>query len=85
MRRATTGCSPPAGTLRIRYAHEGNSRLTTTDNTYGLPRARAYADLWYRDECRVFVEGVWADSLWQDLAPLPPDINRADLLNAFVD
>jgi Alginate export len=73
------------GDARFRYAHEGNSRLTTTDNTYGLPRVRAYADLWYRDECRVFVEGVWADSLWQDLAPLPPDINRGDLQNAFVD
>jgi hypothetical protein len=73
------------GDARFRFAREGNSRLTRTDNTYGLPRVRAYADLWYRDAFRVFVEGVWADSQWHDLAPLPPDIDRGDLQNAFVD
>lgn len=73
------------GDARFRFAREGNSRLTTTDNTYGLPRVRAYADLWYRDQFRVFVEGIWADSYWHDLAPLPPDVNRGDLQNAFVD
>ena len=73
------------GDARFRYVREGNSRLTTTDNTYGLPRVRAYGDLWYRDEFRVFVEGIWGDTFWQDLAPLPPDINRGDLQNAFVD
>ena len=73
------------GDARFRFAREGNSRLTRTDNASGLPRVRAYADLWYRDELRVFVEGIWADSLGHDLAPLPPDVNRGDLQNAFVD
>ena len=73
------------GEARFRYAREGNSRLTTTDNTYGLPRVRAYGDLWYRDEIRVFVEGIWAHSRWHEAEPLLQDVNRGDLQNAFVD
>jgi hypothetical protein len=39
---------------------------------------RAFGDLWYRDEVRVFVEGIWADSRWQEAAPLAQDVNPGD-------
>jgi Alginate export len=73
------------GEARWRYMNEDNSRLTQSDNVYSLVRTRVYSDLWYRDIFRVFVEGVWSDSLWHDLAPLPTDIDRGDFQNLFVD
>lgn len=68
-----------------RTMNEVDSRLTIQNNDYGQVRTRLYGDLWYRDEFRLFVEGIYADSFWQNLAPLPIDINRADFLNLFVE
>ncbi len=73
------------GELRTRYMNEYNSRLTQTNNVYNLDRVRIYGDLWYRDDFRVFVEGIGAWTQFGDLKPLPVDQNMADLLNAFVD
>jgi hypothetical protein len=73
------------GEFRIRYADETNSRGTGKGNNYDLSRVRVYGDLWYRDTFRVYVEYIDADVLHESLAPLPTDINRGDLLNAFVD
>ena len=68
-----------------RYMNEYNSRLGQVDNTYLLNRARVYADVWYEDRFRIFAEGIFAYSMWQDLPKLPIDENRYDFLNLFVD
>ncbi len=73
------------GELRNRLVSEYNSRLTQADNNYDLTRVRVYGDLWFRDDFRVFAEFLGAYSNWQDLAPLPTDVDRADFLNLFVD
>jgi hypothetical protein len=73
------------GEERIRYANEMDSRLTGKDNVYELWRSRVYGDLWYRDLFRVYVEYLDAQSFNQDLPPLPIDVTRNDLLNAFVE
>jgi hypothetical protein len=64
---------------------EPHSRAGLRENVYDLFRARVYGDLWYRDQFRIYVEFIGADSLWQDLAPQPIDVNRADFLNLFMD
>jgi hypothetical protein len=73
------------GDVRSRFENKYNDRLTQRDNNYTLYRTRVYTDLWYRDDLRVFVEYIGAWSVDQDLARLPIDENKSDLLNAFVD
>jgi len=73
------------GDIRGRYENRWNDRLGQRDNVYGLGRVRTYGDLWYRDDFRLYLEGIFAASAWHDLAPLPIDQNRADFLNLFVD
>ncbi|MFO0937078.1 MAG: alginate export family protein [Gemmataceae bacterium] len=73
------------GSAWTRLMNETNSRLTQGDNNYVLNRARVYADLWYEDRFRVFVEGIFSYSMWQDLPKLPIDENRYDFLNLFID
>jgi Alginate export len=73
------------GEERLRYMYEINSRLTGRFNDYLLQRTRLYGDLWYKDWFRVYVEFLDAQSYGQELAPLNIDIDRTDLLNAFVD
>jgi hypothetical protein len=73
------------GELRDRFMEEKHSRLTYPDNNYDLLRARVYGDLWYKDTFRIYAEFISAGSLWQDLAPLPIDVNKADFQNLFVD
>jgi len=68
-----------------RYMHETNSRLLEANNDYLLARTRVWGDLWYADTARLYGEYLWADSFAEDLAPLPIDVNRGDLLNLFVD
>lgn len=69
----------------MRYHNEYNSRLGARDNIYVLDRTRLYADLWYRDRARVYVEGIASFTEYQDLAPLPIDRTGPDFLNLFVD
>src|SRR5262249_33246990 len=73
------------GEERLRYMYEINSRLTGRFNHYLLERTRLYGDLWYRDWFRLYVEFLDAQSFGQDLAPLNIDIDRTDLLDAFVE
>jgi hypothetical protein len=73
------------GEERVRYMYEIDSRLTGKFNDYTLLRSRLYGDLWYKDWFRVYVEYIDAQSFGQDLPPLAIDINRDDLLNAFVE
>jgi hypothetical protein len=68
-----------------RYMNEYNSRLTERDNVYNLTRVRAYGDLWYRDQFRLYAEFIGAYSNFQDLPSTPLDVNRADFLNLFLD
>ena len=73
------------GQFWARYMNESNSRLSPADNDYTLTRVRAYADLLVGENLRFFGEFIWADSLGEDLAPLPIDVNLGDALNLFVE
>jgi hypothetical protein len=88
LKRMHCGCNwmlSIGGEERVQVKNEIDSRLTARDNDYQLLRSRIYGDLWYRDIFRVYVEYYDARSYNEDLPPLPIDINRNDLLNAFVD
>lgn len=73
------------GQASSRYMNEWNSRLTEQNNVYDLYRVRTYGDLWYKDVFRFYVEGIYADSAWQDLPPQVIDRNKGDFQNLFVD
>ena len=75
------------GEERIRQMNEVNGRLTGKNDNYQLLRSRVYADLWYEDKVRVYaVEYIRrADLQREHVPPRPIDVNRSDLLNAFVD
>ena len=73
------------GQFWSRYMDENNSRLSPNDNDYALTRVRAYADLLVGDNLRFFGEFIWADSLGEELSPLPIDVNLGDALNLFVE
>ncbi|HEX5271671.1 MAG TPA: alginate export family protein [Gemmataceae bacterium] len=73
------------GEERIRYNNEVDSRLTGKDNVYESYRSRVYADLWYRDVFRVYVEYFDANVSNQDLPRSPSDVNKSDLLNLFAE
>jgi len=73
------------GCYWIRYMDEHNSRLTEADNEYNLQHVRVFGDVWYSDWLRVYGEYVWADSFGETLAPVPPDVDRGDILDLFVD
>ena len=57
------------GQMWWRHMHEVNSRLSGKDNTYELFRVRPWVDLWYRNDVRVFVEFISAQTFNQDLKP----------------
>jgi hypothetical protein len=88
LHRCRLGCDwlfNTGGEVRIRPMHENNSRLSGRDNAYDLLRTRVYGDLWYRDNCRVYLEYLDAHSFNLDLPPQGIDENRSDFLNLFVD
>lgn len=78
------------GELRYRYMDERN-RLRAPfvppngHSTYDLLRWRQYFDLKHSDWVRVYVEGIDASINHNDLPATGIDLNRWDLLNAFVD
>lgn len=73
------------GEERVRSMNEVDSRLTTVHNQYMLTRSRLYADVWYRDQVRVYAEMQDSQSTAQALPPLKSDIDHADLLDLFAD
>jgi hypothetical protein len=75
------------GEERVRYMNEVDSRLNKAgvDNTYELVRSRVYADLWYCDVFRVYVEFLDAVTVNQDLTPAPIDKVKPTFLNLFID
>lgn len=73
------------GDVRSRYQNEYNSRLGPNNNDYHLSRLRVYGDLWFRDDVRLYAEGIGAFTTGQELRPLPIDDTGFDLLNVFAD
>ncbi|SFP98649.1 Alginate export [Nitrosomonas cryotolerans] len=75
------------GSFWYRYMHETDSRLNISgkNNDYHLTRTRVHADLWYRDQVRIFAEFLDARSFGPELTPLAIDRNHTDLLNLFAD
>lgn len=75
------------GQFWYRYMHETDSRLNAggQDNKYHLFRTRFHADLWYRDQFRLFAEFIDARALGLDLPALATDRNYTDILNLFAD
>lgn len=73
------------GQAWYRYQNEYNARLTEQNNISPLVRTRAYLDVWYQDKFRFFIEGIYADNVSHDIAPLPTDIDRGDFQNLFAD
>lgn len=73
------------GNYWARYMNEYNSRLGAVNNDYTLMRTRVYGDLVHGSGLRLFTEFIWADIFEEELSPLPIDVNRGDLLNAFVE
>ncbi|MER3416649.1 MAG: alginate export family protein [Gemmataceae bacterium] len=71
------------GEFRWQGKVENNRRLNGNNNTYNLFRERLYADTWYADVIRFYVEGIDASSANEDEPPLVIDENRWDLLNIF--
>jgi hypothetical protein len=68
-----------------RYLNEYNARLGRVDNQYLLSRDRVFADLWYQDSFRFYVEGISSFSNFQRLPKLPIDQTGVDFLNLFAD
>lgn len=75
------------GEERVRYMDEngGYARFTGQANVYELIRSRVYADVWYLDWFRLYVEMQDSRIANNDLPPLPNDVDHADFLNLFVD
>jgi hypothetical protein len=73
------------GEFRTRYANERNSQGSGITNDYTLLRTRLYGDAWYRDEFRMFVEFIYAETFDPELPPLSIDGTGPDLLNAFFE
>lgn len=73
------------GSFWYRYMRESDLRLTNRDDNYHMIRSRFHADLWYRDNVRLFAEFLDARTFGQSLAPLPTDVNHTDMLNLFAD
>jgi hypothetical protein len=73
------------GEERLRYMDEVNSRLSGKNNDYLLTRSRVFADLWFQDIFRVYVEFMDSRSTHQNLKPLVIDVDHADFLNLFAE
>ncbi len=75
--------------VRVRYEGWGNQRFgaagDAADDSWGLLRVRAYADLHLGSIFRVYVEGIYADQYTRELGPRAIDRNRGDFLNGFLE
>jgi hypothetical protein len=75
------------GEERLRFMDEngGYQQITGKVNPETWYRSRVYADVWYRDLFRVYVEMSDARVFNDSLPPLSTDVDRADFLNLFAD
>jgi hypothetical protein len=74
------------GQYRMRYHSEHNIRglgYTGRDDDFLLHRLRLFANAEIGQIGRVYVEGIYAESAFEDFAPRAIEVNRGDLLNAF--
>lgn len=63
------------GEVRYRFNNHINYQLSGKGDTSDLTRLRAFGDLWYRDQVRLFVEVIDARIYNQDLPPTASDRN----------
>ena len=76
------------GQYRARYHGERNIRglgLTGVDDDFLLHRTRLFMNGKLGDRTRVYAEFIDAESNYEDFAPRAIEVNRADMLNLFVD
>ncbi|MEX2113004.1 MAG: alginate export family protein [Pirellulales bacterium] len=73
------------GEVRDRYMNEIDSRLTPSVNRYEQLRTLVYGSLYHRDDFGFFVQYLDAQHFGAELAPLPIDRDRSDLVDLFVD
>lgn len=76
------------GQYRARYHHEQNIRglgLTGNDDDFLLHRTRIFGNLKIGDRFRAYVEYIDAESNYENFPPRAIEVNRSDLLNAFID
>lgn len=76
------------GQYRMRYQGERNFRglgLTGVDDDFLLHRTRLFANARYGDRFRIYVEGIDAESNYENFAPRAIEVNRTDLQNLFAD
>lgn len=76
------------GQYRARYHHEHNMRglgLTGNDDNFLLHRTRIFANAKVGDRFRAYVEYIDAESNYENFPPRSIEVNRSDLLNAFID
>jgi hypothetical protein len=73
------------GEFRDRYMNEIDSRLTETVNQYEQLRTIVYGSLYHGEDVGFFIQYLDAQHLGNELAPLPIDRNRSDLVDLYVD
>ncbi len=76
------------GQYRARLMNERNMRrlgLTGRDDDFLLHRTRLYVNGEIGKRVRLFAEMIDADSNYENFAPRPIEVNRADMLNLFGD
>ena len=76
------------GEYRIRYHDENNhakTKLNGADNDFTLSRLRLYMNTKIGKSVRIYAEVVDAASVGEDLPPRGIEVNRWDVLNAFVE
>jgi hypothetical protein len=76
------------GQYRARYHRERNFRglgLTGRDDGFLLHRTRLYGNFEIGESVRVFVEGLDAESNYEEFAPRRIEVNRSELQQAFAD
>jgi hypothetical protein len=80
------------GEFRERYSSLDNAylfnktkKLAGADENFSVYRARLYGDLYYRDIFRLYAEFTSADSTPQTIPRLNSDVDKADILNLFIE
>lgn len=76
------------GQYRARYHSENNIRgfgLTGNSDDFLLHRTRIFANAKIGDRFRAYVEYIDAESNYENSPPRAIEVNRSDLLNAFID
>ncbi|MGI9517383.1 MAG: alginate export family protein [Pirellulaceae bacterium] len=82
------GCYDIGGQYRMRAHFERNMRglgLTGVSDDFLLHRTRLYGDFRFTPNIRFYAEFLDAESNYEDFAPRPIEVNRADMQNLFFD